>query len=172
MGKIVEKDGHIVEEGFFGDCDLGELHTNWDGSRETRNIFGENYTLEPDRSFLAQMGPILAGPLAPLCKPADQIVTKSGGETGRMEYDWWRGRREYHPDEPDSSEISLDYLSEGHSDGSGTHYNAGSPGVTYKSNAIPAPQEEEKKKWGFWDYALAGIVAVAVIVILDRSDKK
>ena len=53
MGRIFikEEDGKEVayEEGAFGiETKIGELHENWDGSKETRNFFGPHVTIEKE----------------------------------------------------------------------------------------------------------------------------
>ncbi|MFA5251853.1 MAG: hypothetical protein WC454_04635 [Phycisphaerae bacterium] len=45
---IKNEDGKevVYEKGFLVDKKIGELHEKWDGSKETRNVFGENVRVE------------------------------------------------------------------------------------------------------------------------------
>jgi hypothetical protein len=47
---IKREDGKevVYEKGIFGDRKVGQLHDNLDGSKSTRNIFGENIRVNPE----------------------------------------------------------------------------------------------------------------------------
>lgn len=107
MGKTYEKDGHLFEENDgpfpFGDKDLGELHENFDGSKETRNITGTNYRIEKEEpGFLEEV----VGTVVPFATPRDRDASTSDGHTGNVHYDEWRKRYELTLDAKPKSETN------------------------------------------------------------------
>lgn len=53
---IKEEDGEevIYEKNFLGDIKIGELHDTWSGSKETRNIFGPQITVDDEGIFSSE----------------------------------------------------------------------------------------------------------------------
>ena len=89
---IKEENGEKVlyEEGFLGDRKIGELHENFDGSLETRNVFSDNYSIEQERDSFRDV----IETVVPFTNPKDYIVESSEGQSGILEYESIRGRHE------------------------------------------------------------------------------
>ena len=101
---IKKEDGKevVYERGIFMDTRIGELHENWDGSKETRSVFGPNVTVEAESIF-----------------NSNERNGTIDGASGTFKEDMFSDVQSFRPDKTTSRESSSDGSdrSEGYSGG-------------------------------------------------------